>query len=134
MARTMGDDDQQTAAAKSGVNASTVSRWLKYEDAGRRAESVISFARAYAVSPLKALVEAGLLEPAEARMRPAAAPDFTQLTNDELLELVRARMREEGEGHGRPAATNMPPGPTPLSERRKAMQQVQEAAARDKKE
>lgn len=104
----MGGDQQQEAAAKASLNPSTISRWLATGKPGEAA-NVAAFARGYDKPVLAAFVAAEFLTAKEAKARPAAAPDFTQLTNDELLELVRARMREEGEGHDRPAATNPPP-------------------------
>lgn len=105
---TMGADQQQEAAAKASLNASTISRWLNTGKPGE-ATNVAAFARAYGTSVLEAFVAAGFLSADEAKARPQRAPDFTQLTNDELLELVRARMREEGEGHGNRPAANKPP-------------------------
>jgi hypothetical protein len=74
----------------------------------------VRFARAVGDSPLLALTAAGFLTEAEAKVQPMAAPDFSQLSNDELLELVRSRMREEGGGaHAGSAAPIDPPGSGP---------------------
>lgn len=131
---TMGTDQQQTAAGKASLNPSTISRWLATGKPGE-ATNVAAFARAYGKPVLEAFVAAGFLSAAEAKARPAAAPDFTQLTNDELLELVRARMREEGEWDGRPAANKPPatgPGQQPVL-RDVSEFEVDEAARRDPK-
>lgn len=98
---------QVEIAAAAQVTGPTVSRWMS-EKQGVDPIAAANFARAYKRPVLEAFVAAGFLTPAEAAVRPAGAPDFSQLTNDELLELVRTRMREEGEGHDRPAATNGP--------------------------
>lgn len=112
----MGNDQQQEAARKAGFNPSTISRWLKTGKPGE-AGNVAAFARAYGRPVLEAFVAAGFLKPEEAKARPRLAPDFSQLTNDELLELVRARMREGGEGHVRSTANKPPetgPGDQPV--------------------
>lgn len=102
---------QVELAATVGVSQAAVSRWLKGTQ-GVNAAVAIDVARALGDSPMAALVAAGLITEAEAKVRPVAAPDYTQLSNDELLELVRSRMTEGGEGHDRPPATTEPaPGP-----------------------
>ena|SRR5690554_4879134 len=80
------------------VSQTAVSRWLKGTQ-GVDAAVAIRFARAVGDEPLTALVEAGYLTPEEAGATPAGRPDYSQLSNDELLELVRERMRVGGE-HG----------------------------------
>lgn len=105
--RVTGDDDGVTIAGKLQVNQSTVSRWRTSDTPGK-VENVVALARAYGRPVLEALLAAEFLTEQEARVRPRAAPDYTQLTNDELLELVRARMREEGELGGDTAATTPP--------------------------
>ena len=80
------------------VSQTAVSRWLKGTQ-GVDAAVAIRFARAVGDEPLTALVEAGYLTLEEAGATPAQRPDLSRLTNDELLELVRSRMREDGEGN-----------------------------------
>lgn len=101
---TIGTDQQKQAAEKAGIDQSAISRWLKTGKPGT-AESVAAFARGYNRPVLEAFVAAGFLTEKEAKVRPAGRPDFSQLTNDELLELVRARMGEGGEHGGDTAAT-----------------------------
>lgn len=88
---------QVSVAALTGVSQAAVSRWLKGTQ-GVDAAKAIEFARAVDDEPLNALVAAGFLTPAEAKARPAPAPDFSQLSNQELLDLIGSRMREEGDG------------------------------------
>lgn len=83
------------------ISPSAVSRWLKGQQ-GVEAALAIRFAKAVGDNPLSALVAAGYLTAEEAKVRPVAAPDFSQLTNDELLELVRQRM---GAGDGTSTST-----------------------------
>lgn len=100
-----GGDDQTAIARKTGVDQSSVSRWKTSGRPGN-VDNVAKLARGYGHPVLEAFVAAGFLTSAEAGERPSAAPDFSQLKNDELLELVRARMREEGEGVGDAAANS----------------------------
>lgn len=110
--RLAGDDDQKTIAEKVGIDQSSISRW-KSSGPGK-AENVAALARAYGRPVLEAFVVAGFLSAVEAKARPVAAPDFTKLTNDELLSLVRDRMTEEGGGeHGNSSASTNPPGSGP---------------------
>lgn len=110
VSRVTGGEEGVRIAAKMGVDQSTVSRW-KTTNAPGKAENVAKLARAYDRPVLEAFVAADFLTEAEAKVRPAAAPDLTQLRNDELLKLVRARMREEGELGGDTAANTTPDAP-----------------------
>lgn len=112
--RTAGAVTQTEVARAAKVTGPTVSRWVNGKQ-GVDPAAAANFARTYGRPVLEAFVAAGFLTADEAKVRPAAAPDFTQLTNDELLELVRARMREEGERHDS-AAANKPPGPGPADQ------------------
>lgn len=130
---TIGTDQQKQAADKAGIDQSAISRWLKTGTPGT-AENVAAFARGYKRPVLEAFIAAGFLTEKEAKVRPAGRPDFSQLSNDELLELVRARMEERGEHGGDTAATKAPgSGPdnnvSPLRTR-EDMQQLQTKAAR----
>jgi transcriptional regulator with XRE-family HTH domain len=130
---TIGTDQQKRAAEKSGLDQSAISRWLKTGKPGT-AENVAAFARGYKRPVLEAFIAAGFITEREAKVRPAGKPDFSLLTNDELLELVRARMGERGEHGGDTAATNAPgSGPDNVRSlsKREQMQQMQTEAARD---
>lgn len=85
------------------VSQTAVSRWLKGTQSVDAAMA-IRFARAVGDDPLRALIEAGYLTREEAGAAPPAEPDYSRLTNDELLDLVRARLREDGGGDDRDAA------------------------------
>lgn len=105
--RTAGTSSPKELDIATGIDAPNFSKWK----AGQipKAETVAKFARAYGVPVLEAFVAAGFLTAAEAKVRPAPAPDYSQLTNDELLELVRARMEKGGGERGdRSAATSGP--------------------------
>lgn len=128
-----GDADQAQVATWAGVNASTVSRW-KTGKQRASPEAAAAFARARKRPVLEALVAAEFLTEKEAKVRPAGRPDLSQLTNDELLELVRTRMREEGEHGGDTAATNgsdsSPDDNVTELTKREQMQQIRKRAAR----
>lgn len=96
-----------------GVSQGTVSRWLKGTQVAE-AGLAIEVARAVNEPPLDVLVQSGFLTPSEAGAAFSAPADLSQLSNDELLELVRARMkREDGEGRADRPATNTDAGGTP---------------------
>lgn len=109
-----GTDAQVEIAKRVKVDQSTVSRW-KVTDSGGKPENVRKVAEAYGRPVLEAFVAAGFLNAAEARARITAAPDFSQLTNDELLKLVRARMTEGSGEHVDGSATNTDAGERRLS-------------------
>lgn len=96
-----------------GVSQGTVSRWLKGTQVAE-AGLAIEVARAVNEPPLDVLVQSGFLTPKEAGAAISAPADLSQLSNDELLELVRARMsREVGEGRAERPAPNTDAGETP---------------------
>lgn len=95
---------QAEIARAAKVATPTVSRWLSGEQ-GVKPAAAANFARAHGRPVLEAFIAAGFLTAEEASARPSVAPDYTQLTNDELLGLVRARMREERDRHDSAAAT-----------------------------
>ena len=95
-----------------GVSQTAVSRWLRGKQ-GVDAEQAVGFARAVRDEPVAALVAAEFLTAKEAGMRPAVAPDYSQLSNDELLELVRARMEKGGGERGDRSAATSPQGSGP---------------------
>lgn len=101
--RIIGDDNQKTVAAKIGVDQATVSRW-KVADTPGKAENVIQLARGYGRPVLEAMVAAGFLTEAEAKVRPAAAPSLNSLSDDELVGEIRRRMKRGGGGDERDAA------------------------------
>ncbi len=103
---------QSDLAAAVGVTPGTVSKWISGTQ-GIDAAKAISFARGVGDAPLAALIAGGFLTQAEAKSRPAAAPDYSQLSNDQLLDLIRDRMREDVRNDAEQrssAATNRAPG------------------------
>lgn len=117
---------QRDIAERTGIDATNVTRWKSGQVP--KAAMVAEFARAYERPVLEAFVAAGFLTPDEAKVRPAPAPDYSQLTNDELLELVRRRM---GEADG--TATKEARGdlaPTPIRSRRSGPSAPVKRAAR----
>lgn len=82
------------------VSPGAISRWLSGTQ-GVNAAVAISFARKVGDSPLQALIAAGHLVPAEAEHVVNLAPDYSQLSVDELLELLRDRIREEVMGNAK---------------------------------
>lgn len=89
---------QVEIAAATGVSAATVSRWLSGAQ-GVDAQQVVNVARAYGQPVLGALIEAGFVTPDEAGEVPAATPALDQLSDDELLAELRARLTERREAH-----------------------------------
>lgn len=71
----------------------------------------------------------------EAKERPASAPSIDSLSDDQLIEEVRRRMKRGGEHGGHNTAATRDPGSGPGTVRkltkRDEMQQMQTRAARD---
>lgn len=81
---------QQDIAARIGVDQSHISRWK----AGYRpgVDFVIKTAEAYGRNPLEALVAAEILTEAQAALHEVRITDYTQASDEELLEeLLRRR-------------------------------------------
>lgn len=96
-----GQDAPQTEIARAAkVTGPTVSRWLSGGQ-GVAPEAAAEFARHYRRPVLEAFVAAGFLTAEEAKARPAAAPDYTKLSNDQLIELLRGRLVEPAAAAGR---------------------------------
>ena len=91
-----GKDNQKQIAEKADVAATTVGRWLA-EGIVPRAEQVIAVARAYATSPLHALVAAGYLAPSELDLVPEA-PRRLQMLDFSDLELAEEMVRRVAGG------------------------------------
>lgn len=101
---------QRDISDRTGIDATNVTRWKSGQVP--KADLVAQFARGYGRPVLEAFVAAGFLTPEEAKVRPAPAPDFSQLSNDELLELVRQRMGET-DGTATKDAGDAPANPPP---------------------
>jgi hypothetical protein len=102
--RTALTESPKELSAETGIDGPNFSKWKAGQIPGPTL--VAKFARAYERPVLEAFVAAGFLTAEEAKVRPSAAPDLSRLTNDELLELVRARMGRAGELGGNTAATS----------------------------
>lgn len=96
-----GGDDQATIARKSGVGQSMVSRW---RTSVPRPENAAAFARAYGRPVLEAFIAAGFLTPEEAGEKPSAPPSLASLSDEDLLDAVRARMKGERQWGGSPGS------------------------------
>ena len=111
-----GTESPKEMSARTGIDGPNFSRWK----AGHvpKVDLVAKFARAYRRPVLEAFIAAGFLTEDEAKVRPAAAPDYSQLSNDKLLELVRSRMQDEGGGEGDAGSTpqTSPPAPDPADQ------------------
>jgi len=93
--RTAGDDIRQlTIAQRTGINQTTVSRWLSGERRAITPQSVTNFARGYDRPVLEAFVAAGLLSEADARVRVIRPRTLDGFTVEELLEEVAQRTRQ----------------------------------------
>lgn len=62
----IGTDKQAEVAARTGIQQSTISRWLRPNPPQPSAPNVVAFARAYGLPPVEALVAAGVISAAEA--------------------------------------------------------------------
>ncbi len=110
--QTSGTDSPRAMHSATGIDGPNYSRWKSGHVP--KADLVAQFARAYGRPVLEAFVAAGFLTEAEAKVRPAARVDFTKLTNDELLRIVRDRMSAQDPDHGTPIADDPDTGPTPI--------------------
>lgn len=133
----VGEMPNRVASARSGVTEATISRWRSGGIKSPDARQVAAFARGYDRPVLEAFIAAGFLEPEEARQRPSAPPTLTTLTDDELLDEVRARMSEGRDGdaqHAAPIDDDPPGAPVlPLAAKRgtsKGRQRKRQADAR----
>lgn len=73
-----------------GIAQSSVTRW---QTGGVRPQHAAEFARHYGRPVLEAFLAAGFLTPDEAKVRPVAQPDLGSLSDEQVLDLVRSRMR-----------------------------------------
>lgn len=98
-----GDESQDSVGRKVGLNGSTINRWRNGSRPGNPAE-VAALAVAYDGNVLEAFVAAGYLTAEQAGVPPRARPDWSAVTNKELLEQVAARLEPqaaEGRRRGR---------------------------------
>lgn len=84
-------DRQIDIAARSGIDQTTISRWLNEQRGRMRAETVVQFARAYDANVLEALVAAGVITSAEAGVPARARVDVSTIATSTLLREVSRR-------------------------------------------
>lgn len=103
--RHAGSETGREVASKLGVTESNISRWRR---GGQTPDVkyVVAFARAYGRPVLEALVEAEVITEEEAKARPRLAPDPDQLSDDDLLRILRDRLNRGGEERDRSAPTS----------------------------
>jgi len=90
--RVSGGRGQLDIAAKTGLAQTNIGRWLRGDMVVPKAESVVTFARAYGQSPIEALVAAGYITAEEAGVRPPKAKTpLKDFSERELLEEVLRR-------------------------------------------
>lgn len=95
VARIVGRDRQVEVARKTGIDQTTISRWLNPDDGrGRRisSQAVAAFARGYGRPVLEAFVVAGFLTEEEAGMTPIAPPELTDVASSELIAELDRRL------------------------------------------
>lgn len=90
--RTADTTRQRDISERTGIDATNVTRWKSGQIP--KAETVAHFARTYGRPVLEAFVAAGFLTEAEAKVRPAAAPSLSALSDDELLAETKRRLDE----------------------------------------
>lgn len=95
----VGNDRQTEVARKTGIDQTTISRWLRPEQGGTArisSQSVAKFARGYGKSVLQAFVVAGFLTPEEAGMQAEAPVDVSSIGDDALMQEVQRRLGGRG--------------------------------------
>lgn len=92
VSRVAGTYTQIQIAKKSGLSQASVGAWLRGEPGVPRAESVITFARAFNQSPIAALVAAGYLTDEEAGT--VGRTPLSQYSRDELFDELSNRFPE----------------------------------------
>jgi len=106
-------EPQDKVGKKVGVDGSTVHRWRKKGARPGKPVEVAALAVAYGGNVLEAFVAAGYLTPEQAGVPPKAAPDWSVVSNEELLEQVAVRLDPDavrGPREGRRTAVSAPAG------------------------
>jgi transcriptional regulator with XRE-family HTH domain len=99
-------DRQGVVAEKTGVQSSTVKRWLTGETVRPSAQEAINFARAYNRSPIEALIHATYLNTDEVGQAVEIAGSMKDVADESIIEELSSRLAEyrrlltgdEGEG------------------------------------
>ncbi len=94
VAKVIGTDRQVEAARKTGIDQTTISRWLSADTSSMRrtSQSVRSFALGYGRPVLEAFVVAGFLTPSEAGMKTQPLMDLTDVDAQDLLRELNRRL------------------------------------------
>lgn len=94
MRRVVGDDRQTDVARKTGIDQTTISRWLNPQGGSPRisSQSVAKFARGYERPVLEAFVIAGFLTAEEAGMTTAEPHDLGQVDDAVLVAELQRRL------------------------------------------
>lgn len=92
--RVIGTDKQVDVARKTGVDQTTISRWLNPERGAARisSQSVAAFARGYDRPVLEAFVVAGFLTEREAGITPTPPPPLESVPSPELVKELTRRL------------------------------------------
>lgn len=91
----IGDDRQSEVARKTGVDQTTVSRWLAGDVSGTRrisSQSVAAFARGYGRPVLEAFVIAGFLTAEEADYKAPSVLDLSVVDSKALVQELARRI------------------------------------------
>lgn len=99
VARVIGDDRQVDVAARTGIDQTTISRWLSSsssEPPRLSPHSVAAFARGYGQNVLEAYVVAGFLTPEETGITVPTLIDLTKVSAKDLAAEIRRRLLEAG--------------------------------------
>lgn len=95
----IGDDRQVEVARKTGIDQTTISRWLNPEEGTTRrisSQNVAAFARGYGHSVLFAFVVAGFLTEEEAGVQ-IVEPALAEVPEEQLLVELLRRQRDSDE-------------------------------------
>lgn len=87
------DERQIDVARRTGIDQTTVSRWLNGERRSITSQSVAKFARAYGRPVLEAFVVAGFLTEREAGISESDMIDWGLVTDEQLMQELRRRMQ-----------------------------------------
>lgn len=90
--RVIAPDVPATAARKAGVTPATLTRWK--QGTAPDARHVVAVAKAYGVSPLEALVAAGVLTSDDLADAGSCVVPLSEWPLDELIDEVELRLRE----------------------------------------
>lgn len=94
----VGHDRQTEVARKTGIDQTTISRWLRPSEGTPTrisSQNVARFARGYGLSVLEAFVVAGFLSPEEAGMQ-GKPLDIEQVDSDVLIAELQRRLPSTG--------------------------------------